>query len=206
MLALRSAAIGLIAAALTVQLVAAQTARPEAPTTVADVPWGATLADVKRLRPEAACRVDHVEDFRRPQVETKYDMERGALTTTMPVRFSAACFWQFNDEATGEGEVTLNLQGEPPTFQMAYITYKRPDYARVRQSFIDLYGQPDERLVQSLSWFNRVRVWIGRPSVEAEELTWTRPHATVTLSHPEYAHLGRKSGKPFVVLRAIRRP
>jgi hypothetical protein len=206
MVAVRSAAIALIAVQLAVQLVAAQTPRPETPSNVADVPWGATLADVKRLRPEATCRVDHVEDVRGPRVEPKYDMETGTLTTVTPVRFSAACFWRFNDKASGEGEITLNLHGEPPTFQMAYIKYDRPDYDGVRKSFIDLYGPPGERLVQSLSWFNRVRVWMGRPSLEAEELRWTLPHAMVTLSHPEYAHLGRTSGKPFVVLRAIRRP
>ncbi len=188
-------------------IAAAESARPDAPTNAADVVWGATLAEVQRVHPQASCHIEPSRDFSREGgTETRYDIERGLLTTVTPARFSATCTLSFDDGPSGRGDLMLILDGQPPTFHAAYITYQDTDYLTVRKLFVGLYGEPHQKVAPRQSLFRRMKRWIGRPVSEVEKLTWNRKHATVTLYHPEYEELDRTVAKVFVVIKAVNRP
>lgn len=185
-------------------------ATPNAPSNVAGVPWGMRLAEFQKARPNAQCQITHTRDYRRDPPgpsesgREQYDLGRGTVTTIRPVTFRATC-----EELIGgpdeEGRVSFSLEGNPPVFNRAYITYQRPDYPTVRQNLIALYGPPHQRDAQPPSWWQRtVGRWVGPSTVEAERLIWRRPLATVTLSSAEYAHLGRKSRATTLLLSRTR--
>ena len=163
--------------------------------------WGASLSELKKVRPNAVCHVDHQEDVRRALekaegVGERYDLERGLLITVAPVRFSATCVDWFE-----EGRVYFMLDGNPPVFTRAQLIYERADYSGFRQKLLELYGQADELDAQRLSWWRRIlALWPGRSIIVPERLTWRRPMATVTLYSREYERLGRKFETPTLIL------
>jgi hypothetical protein len=186
-----------------------EAATPNAPTNVAGVPWGMRLAELQKARPNAQCQITHARDYKRDPPgpsesgREQYDLERGTVTTIRPVTFRATC----EEPMSGpeEGRVSFSLEGNPPLFTSAYLTFERPDYPTVRHKLIALYGPPHQRDAQPPSWWQRtVGRWVGPSTVEAERLIWRRPSATVTLSSAEYAHLGRKSGATTLLLSATR--
>jgi hypothetical protein len=190
-------------------VLAGETASPDAPTNVGDVKWGTRLAEFKKARPNAQCHIEHVRDWFREgekadSVREQYDMERGLVTTVTRVKFSATCVEPIRGPEE-EGRISFLLEGNPPIFEAAYITYQRPDYPSVRQKLIGLYGEPHQRDAPVASWWRRaVGRWVGPPTVEPERLIWRRPLATVTLSSAEYEHLGRKSGATTLSIVATR--
>jgi hypothetical protein len=206
----RVALLGAIAiTALVVGSVFSEDATPNAPTNVAGVPWGMRLAEFQKTRPNALCQITHARDSRRDPAgpsesgREQYDLEGGTVTTIRPVTFRATC----EEPMTGPeaGQVLFLLEGNPPLFTSAYLTFQRPDYPTMRNKLIALYGPPHERDAPPPSWWQRtVGRWVGPNTVEAERLIWRGPSAIVTLSSAEYAHLGRKSGATTLLLSATR--
>ena len=109
-----------------------EAATPNAPTNVAGVPWGMRLAEFQKARPNAQCQITHARDYTRDPVgpsesgREQYDLERGTVTTIRPVTFPATCEEPMSGPEAGR--VSFSLEGNPPLFTSAYLTFQRPDY------------------------------------------------------------------------------